>query len=114
MADSSSSLIEKFNQRFPVGSMVFWRSVNHRAYEHRVYTVRMAAFDHHGTAVCFFNERRGICSVEPGFVDYERTPPAAASAVNRDNSIEAMRKSADADTFRTIFCGGDSSGFTTI
>jgi hypothetical protein len=37
-----------------------------------------------------------------------------AESKKDDNSLEAMRRTADADTYRTIFEGGDSSGFSTI
>ena len=63
--------VDKFNQKFPVGATVRWRSVGKPGVPYREYTVQHAACNHNGTAVAWFAERTGMVSVEPAFVDYE-------------------------------------------
>jgi hypothetical protein len=67
-------LIEKFNEKFPVGARVFWRSCAHESYPHGAYEVRGVAFDMNGQAVAFLKGRAGAVSIEPQFVDYENIP----------------------------------------
>lgn len=67
----TKTLIEKFNNYFPVGATVRWRSVNHPNYSHKEYTVKTRAYDHFGQPVTFLEGHRGFVSIEPGFVDYE-------------------------------------------
>jgi hypothetical protein len=64
------NLVEKFNEMFPPGSTVRWRSIGKENVPFREYTVLYAAADHNGTPVAWFKERTEMCSVEPAFVDY--------------------------------------------
>lgn len=66
--ERTEKIIAKFNKMFPVGSTVRWRSSVGSEYQNM--TVAHAAYDNHGLAVAFFNEKSGFCSVEPLFVDY--------------------------------------------
>lgn len=66
-----NELVEKFNEQFPVGSTVGWRSIDSDKMPHRDYTVQFAAVNHHGQPVAWFKERTGMVSIEPRFVDYK-------------------------------------------
>jgi hypothetical protein len=68
----AKDLVEKFNKQFPVGATVPWRSIGKAGVSHKDYTVRFAARDQNGQPVAWFNERSGMVSIEPQFVNYER------------------------------------------
>lgn len=70
---SNQDLINKFNDLFPVGAKVFWRSYAHDAYPHKEYEVRHEAYDMNGQPVAFLKGKAGCVSIEPEFVDYNRT-----------------------------------------
>lgn len=72
MKTNNAQLIETFNQRFPVGSKCRWRSALSQPYTE--VTIKHAAYDSHGQAVAFFQERSGFCSIDPRFVDYNSEP----------------------------------------
>lgn len=63
-----SRLVGKFNERFPVGSKVNWRS--HSRLEYKEMTVKYKAIIQNGQAVCWFDEKSSCCSIEPEFVEY--------------------------------------------
>lgn len=65
-------LVERFNKLFPKGSKVEWRSINSDGVPYKTVTVQCEAYDSYGNAVCFFNEVRSFCSIEPGFVKYPK------------------------------------------
>lgn len=71
---SNQELIEKFNEKFPVGAKVYWRSVAYDTYPHRIFEVRGAAFDMNGQAVAFLKGKAGCVSIEPQFLNYDRIP----------------------------------------
>jgi hypothetical protein len=64
------NLVEKFNEQFPVGSSVRWRSIASDKAAYREYTVHAAARLQHGQPVTWFVEKSGMVSIEPQFVDY--------------------------------------------
>lgn len=66
----SGTLVERFNKRFPIGAKVQWRSIGKDDVPFEEVTVKSAAFDSHGQAVVFFEERSGYCSIDPRFVNY--------------------------------------------
>lgn len=66
--NNADELIEKFNEKFPVGTTVLWRAAP--SAPHRPYTVQLAAANHSGKAVCWFYERTGISPIEPENVNY--------------------------------------------
>lgn len=75
---SPDKLVEIFNSLFPVGSTVRWRSIGKDSVPFQNYTVRGKAINNHGSAVCWFHERSGMCSIEPQFVDYTMEKSNAA------------------------------------
>lgn len=64
-----NKLVEKFNNEYPVGSIVRWR--NTPSGEWNKYEVRGEAYDMHGQAVAFLKGKAGCVSVEPQFLDYD-------------------------------------------
>lgn len=62
--------VEKFNEQFPVGATVRWRSIANDKMPFQEYTVDLPARNQNGQAVAWFRERSGMVSVEPQFVDY--------------------------------------------
>lgn len=73
---NTQDLINKFNEKYPIGSKVMWRSVNHPAYEHKQYEVREPAYLMTGRAVAFLKDKAGCVSIAPEFVDYSYQPDA--------------------------------------
>ena len=70
---SADDLVRIFNEMFPVGSVVLWRSVGKdlAGNEHHSYVVASPAFNSYGNAVVFFQGKSGFCSIEPQFVKYD-------------------------------------------
>lgn len=68
---TAEETVEKFNERFPVGAIVRWRSVASDKMPRREYTVQYAAINHYGNPVAWFAEKSGMVSVAADFVDYE-------------------------------------------
>lgn len=63
-------IVEKFNEQFPIGSTVKWRSISSDKVPYKQYTVRTSAVVQHGQPVVWFHEKAGMVSIEPRFVDY--------------------------------------------
>lgn len=66
----SEKLVEKFNEIFPVGSTVMWRSIAIESVEHQPFTVISKATLLNGQPIVCFAEKHGYVSIEPVFVDY--------------------------------------------
>ena len=64
-------LVKTFNQKFPVGSTVRWRSLNSDKCPYREYTVMCEATNHFGTPITWFREKTGMVCISAGFVDYD-------------------------------------------
>lgn len=63
--------IKKFNEQFPVGSTVMWRSVGMKEYPYKEYEVRTAAFtSSSGEPVTYVKGIIGYVSVLEDFVKY--------------------------------------------
>lgn len=69
---SAAATVQKFNDRFPIGSTVSWRSIASDKCPYRDYTVLYQATVHHGLPVAWFAEKSGMVSVEPKHVDYSK------------------------------------------
>lgn len=69
MTKKNQKLIERFNKRFPIGSMVRWRSYKDGPLMQMI--TRTEAFDSNGQPVVFFENKTGFCSIDPMFVDYK-------------------------------------------
>lgn len=72
MTKKLQSLINRFNELYPVGSICLWRPVSRDSCEHLTMTVKTAAYEANGMALVFFEERGGCCSIDPAFVKYTR------------------------------------------
>lgn len=72
-------LVKNFNEKYPVGSTVMWRSVSHEAYPHLQYEVREPAIWMNGQAVCWLKGKAGCVSIEPQFLDYGFSSPKLQS-----------------------------------
>lgn len=77
-------LIDRFNEKFPVGSKVYWRNVGKDSEPYEIVTVKSDAWDQHGMEVVFFEEKSGFCSIGPGHVDYRSVPPPVGEASVQD------------------------------
>lgn len=63
-------LVKQFNELFPVGSTVLWRSVADDAFEHKPFKVEAPAFLSNGNPVAFLESKSSYVSISPAFVDY--------------------------------------------
>jgi len=59
-------IIEQFNDTYPIGSSVNWRSTPYSELSKKI--VKSKAFPHFGTPVVFFENHSGFCSIEPEFI----------------------------------------------
>jgi len=71
---SKEILVQKFNEMFPVGGLVYWRSIGADSVSHLVYTVEAPACIQNDQAVAWLEERSGMVSIEENFVDYSQIP----------------------------------------
>lgn len=80
MTKANQKLIDRFNDRYPVGATFEWRSIGKDGIPFERLTVRAAAYDHFGMAVVFSKERSGFISIEKNFVNYAFRPTQAVTA----------------------------------
>ena len=62
-------IVKWFNKFHPVGSTVYWRSINSETVPFQKMTVQSEAYETNSSPVCFFKEKSGFCSVEPQFLE---------------------------------------------
>lgn len=68
----ATELVAKFNELFPVGATILFRSVAVRNSTYSPYKVTAAAFIAScGEPVAFLEGRSGYVSIDPDFVNYE-------------------------------------------
>ena len=71
LAFEAQKLVQKFNELYPIGSVVMLRKMALKSAPYIECTVRSAAFVANETdPVAFFNEISGYFSIEPDFVSY--------------------------------------------
>lgn len=70
---TQAELVAEFNKCFPIGSTIYWRSVDSPGSRHMSYKVRYEALLMSGQPVCFVERWSGAISIEPRFVDYMRS-----------------------------------------
>jgi hypothetical protein len=71
LAFEAQKLVERFNELYPVGSVVSLRKMASKSVPYIECTVRSSAFVANETdPVAFFNEISGYFSIEPDFVSY--------------------------------------------
>lgn len=87
--DELEHLIQVFNNKFPKGSRVMWRSVASEAAEYHPFTVQVSARIQNGMAVCWFIEKSGMVSIDPAFVDYEWNPDSDHGSEGRIQKMKA-------------------------
>lgn len=66
-------IVRQFNETYPVGSTVLWKSVALEDAPAEKVTVNCKAYMHYGMPVVFFNEKPAFCSIEPEHIVIE--PP---------------------------------------
>lgn len=64
------ALKDKFNSMFKIGDTVRWRSSRYTIY--RDVTVKSEAFMNYATAVVYFEDISGFCSIDPEFLIYPK------------------------------------------
>jgi hypothetical protein len=72
--NKTNEIIENFNLLFPIGSKFWWKPVANQNYPFSRLTVKSEAFDSHGQAVVFVEEKTSYISIESQFVDYDNLP----------------------------------------
>lgn len=79
--DVCERMVAEFNDRFPVGSVVLWRSASIPEEPFKPYKVRSAAYLNNGkTPVVFLEGKSGFVSIEPEFLNYRAEPDELAAA----------------------------------
>lgn len=62
-------IVKRFNENYPVGSKVGWRSVALDSFPYNIYEVSSPAFiTSSNYPVVFFKDKLGYCSIEPKFI----------------------------------------------
>lgn len=65
-----NEIIERFNNLYPVGSKVQYRTVSMNGFPFKEGTVRDAAYINEGNPVAFLEEVRGFLCITPDFIKY--------------------------------------------
>jgi hypothetical protein len=67
---TKEKLVARFNKKYPVGSVVFWRTTPHD--EYKPMTVKFSAQLVNNQPVTWFVEKKTYCSIDPLFVNYRK------------------------------------------